>query len=148
MVLNLQSRVRVDVPEAQRFVAELGRALNLGRREFTVGLVDDRGIRRLNAQFRGHNRPTDVLSFPWRNGSNGKMGHPGNGRELRNYLGDVVISAETARESARIEGHSTGREIHWLILHGVLHLLGYDHAADNGEMTRLEHRLRSRLRIE
>src|SRR5204863_55666 len=69
-------------------------------------------------------------------------------RELQNYLGDIVISMETARENARAEGHSTSREIDWLILHGTLHLLGYDHATDEGEMTRLERRLRSRLRIE
>jgi len=68
-------------------------------------------------------------------------------REFRGFLGDIVISAETARANARREGHSTENEIRWLILHGLLHLLGYDHATDNGEMTALELSLRERLGI-
>jgi len=63
-------------------------------------------------------------------------------------LGDVVISVVTACRNARTEGHSTLREIRWLILHGLLHLLGYDHAADNGEMTALEYSLRARLGVQ
>jgi len=68
-------------------------------------------------------------------------------REFRGFLGDIVISAETARANARREGHSTENEIRWLILHGLLHLLGYDHATDQGEMTALELSLRERLGI-
>ena len=67
--------------------------------------------------------------------------------EFKNFLGDIVISVDTAMTNARQEGHSTLNEIRWLILHGVLHLLGYDHEHDHGEMTRLEHALRSRLGI-
>jgi rRNA maturation RNase YbeY len=67
--------------------------------------------------------------------------------EFKNFLGDIVISVDTAKRNARKEGHSTLNEIRWLILHGVLHLLGYDHERDHGEMTRLEHALRRRLSI-
>jgi len=67
--------------------------------------------------------------------------------EFRHFLGDIVISAETARANARQEGHSTENEVRWLILHGLLHLLGYDHATDSGEMTVLELSLRERLGI-
>jgi probable rRNA maturation factor len=148
VVLNLQSRVRVNIGEARRFSATLRRTLKLGRRELTVCFVDDRAIRQLNREFRGKDRPTDVLSFPWQNGAHGYKDRRKIGHELRNYLGDIVISTETARENARSERHSTSREIHWLILHGTLHLLGHDHAKDSGEMTRLEHQLRARLRIE
>ena len=148
VVFNLQKRVRVNVSEARRFRNRLRRTLKLGRREFTVCLVDDRAIRRLNLEFRGRDRPTDVLSFAWQDGSRGMKGRSGSARELADYLGDIVISAQRAQENARTEGHSTGREILWLILHGTLHLLGYDHAADSGEMTRLERRLRTRLSIE
>ncbi len=66
--------------------------------------------------------------------------------EFQNFLGDIVISAPTARRNAHAEGHSIMREIRWLILHGVLHLLGYDHTTDHGEMVAFEHDLRARLR--
>jgi rRNA maturation RNase YbeY len=66
---------------------------------------------------------------------------------LKGFLGDVVISAQTARRNARTEGHSTPAELRWLILHGLLHLLGYDHETDNGQMTRLEHSLRTKLSL-
>jgi rRNA maturation RNase YbeY len=66
--------------------------------------------------------------------------------EFRNFLGDIVISVETARRNARAEGHSLKTEIQWLVLHGLLHLLGHDHDADHGEMTALELSLRDRLK--
>ena len=69
------------------------------------------------------------------------------GREFGHFLGDIMISVDTARRNARREGHSTLDEIRWLILHGALHLLGYDHARDNGEMLRLELSLRERQGI-
>jgi len=72
---------------------------------------------------------------------------PVSNAEWRHFLGDIVISAETARANARQEGHSTENEIRWLILHGLLHLLGYDHATDHGEMTAIELSLRERLGI-
>jgi len=148
VVLNKQRRVRVDVPGARRFVGRLRRTLRLGGRDFTVCLVDDPTIRRLNCAFRGQDRPTDVLSFPWRNSSApSKSGRPRE-RELGAYLGDIVISAQSARRNARAEGHPAGREILWLILHGALHLLGYDHERDLGEMNRLERRLRARLSLD
>ena len=126
------------------FAARLRKALRLGRREFNVCFVDDRAIRRLNSRYRGKPRATDVLSFPWQ-GSNGARGAAAG--EFAGFLGDVVISVETARRNARLEGHSTANEIRWLILHGVLHLLGYDHETDRGEMTALEHTLRERLGV-
>ena len=118
--------------------------MRLGRRDFNVCFVDDPTIRRLNAAYRGQARPTDVLSFPWED-SNGWR--DGAASEFAGFLGDVVISAPTARRNARREGHSTANEIRWLILHGVLHLLGYDHETDRGEMTALELSLRERLGI-
>ncbi len=143
MVLNQQSEVRVDVRDAQAFAARLGRALKLGRRRFNVSFVDDRSIARLNAAYLGRRRPTDVLSFPWESAKNGDP--PVAAREFRNFLGDIVIATPTARRNARAEGHSTRQEIRWLILHGLLHLLGYDHETDAGEMTARELALRDRL---
>jgi len=148
MILNQQKRIAVDLAVARNFTARLRRVLKLGKREFNVCFTDDRGIARLNAGYRGQARPTDVLSFPWQRGRK-DAALPGMeaAREFAGYLGDVVISVETARRNARREGHSTANEIRWLILHGVLHLLGYDHERDRGEMTAREYALRERLQI-
>ncbi len=134
------------------FVRDLQQQLRLGSKDFNICFVDDPAIRRLNSTYRGKDKATDVLSFPW----NERKGNarPGT-RPLRrgergktsNFLGEIVISVPAARRNARGEGHSTLNEIRWLILHGVLHLLGYDHACDNGEMTALELVLRDKLGI-
>jgi len=146
MILNRQKRLAVRLATVRAFVQSLRAALRLGRREFNICFVDDREITRLNAAYLGRKRPTDVLSFPWQgSGAPHRIG-TGNA-EFANFLGDVVISVETARRNARREGHSTANEIRWLILHGLLHLLGYDHERDRGEMTSLELSLRDRLGI-
>ena len=157
MVVNQQRRIAVDLDEVRGFVRSVKGALKLGRREFNVCFVDDARIADLNARYRRKPKPTDVLSFPW-NGAvaplydrrqlesnHSRLIEPRGSREFAGFLGDVVISAETARRNACRAGHSTAREIRWLILHGVLHLLGYDHEADAGKMTALEYSLRERL---
>jgi probable rRNA maturation factor len=98
-----------------------------------IALVDDRTMQRLNAGFRGVDQPTDVLSFP--------AGEPGGRPRI---LGDIAISLDTAARQAAEHGHSTGTELRVLALHGLLHLLGYDHETDQGDMRRLEERLRRR----
>lgn len=95
-------------------------------------------LRSLNRQFRGVDKPTDVLSFP----------PPKEGREARSSAGEVAISADIARENARRLGHSVADEIKILVLHGVLHLAGFDHEHDHGEMAREESRLRQQLKLE
>jgi probable rRNA maturation factor len=147
LILNRQKAVAVDLVASRAFARRLHRVLRLGKRTFDVGIVDDREIRRLNSTFRGKPRATDVLSFPWLQGVKDGA-RVAVGVEFKNFLGDVVISAPTARRNARAAGHSTRIEISQLILHGVLHLLGYDHETDQGEMAALEHSLRRRLRIE
>lgn len=105
-------------------------ALARGVDTFVVRFVSDREMRRLNRLYRDKDRPTDVLSFP-------------GGTELDGcHLGDVVVSVPTARRQAEQADHSVDRELRVLILHGVLHCLGYDHDADGGEMERVEKRLR------
>ena len=143
MVLNQQRRIAVDLNAARGFVRRLRLALKLTGRDFNVCFVDDLRIAELNARYRRKPRPTDVLSFPW--GTAARVYDPRYRSEFAGFLGDVVISAETARRNARAAGHSTAREIRWLILHGALHLLGYDHETDRGEMTALELSLRERL---
>ena len=158
MVLSRQRRVSVDVARARAFARRLKVALKLGGRDFNVCLVDDAAMARLNSAFRGKDAATDVLSFPWlavkvrsgrvpRRGTRRSSGKEVGGREFDGFLGDVVISVEAARRNARAEGHSMANEIRWLILHGLLHLLGYDHQTDRGGMTAFELALRERLGI-
>ncbi|MGC9157383.1 MAG: rRNA maturation RNase YbeY [Terracidiphilus sp.] len=115
-----------------RFLAEAQAAARL-RGEVDVQLTTDRAIRRLNRQFRGKNKTTDVLSFPA-----GGMGAEG-------IAGDLAISVDTARRQAAEQGHRLSVEIKVLILHGLLHLAGYDHETDDGRMARRERLLRARL---
>ena len=163
MILNQQENCVVNTSRLKENVRELRQALGLGRRECNVCLVDDRTIRRLNLLYLGKKGATDVLSFPWvaqqklprtRTGSGRaqprharRSGTNRAGLEFKNFLGDIVISVDTAKRNARKEGHSTLNEIRWLILHGFLHLLGYDHESDECEMTKLELGLRRRLGI-
>jgi len=101
---------------------------------FSVVLVSDAAMRNYNREFRGQNRSTDVLSFP---------NQEDNGDE-EPYLGDILICVEAA---ARQEKHSLLQELQVLSLHGLLHLLGYDHDADQGEMERLERKLRREFQL-
>jgi len=114
-------------------MADMLKALGKSGSSVTVAFVSDKGIRELNRQFRNIDKPTDVLSFP----SGSSDGD----------LGDIAISVETAARQARQNGLTLEGEIAQLLLHGLLHLSGYDHETDNGEMNRLELRLRKRLRI-
>ena len=98
-----------------------------------VRFVGDREMRRVNRQFRGKDKTTDVLSFP---------GDPADTGHLTGHLGDILISIPTARRQAGEAGHGVDQEIKTLLLHGILHCLGYDHETDQGEMERLERRLR------
>lgn len=97
---------------------------------FALRFVGDREMRRINRQFRGFDKTTDVLSFPGEKGPDGR------------HLGDVLISVPRARCQALEAGHPVTRELKILALHGVLHCMGYDHEKDDGEMERLEMRLR------
>ena len=104
------------------------------RGEMALALVGDAKMRALNRQFRGIDRPTDVLSFPAGAGE----------RRLqvgRRWLGDIVIATGVARRQARARGCPLDVEYRRLALHGLLHLLGYDHTRDDGRMERLERRL-------
>jgi len=97
------------------------------RGTMTVAIVSSARVRALNRKFRRKDKETDVLSFP---------------AEEPGYLGDVVISSGVAARQARAAGHSLATELRVLALHGLLHLLGYDHERDDGQMARLERRLR------
>jgi len=115
-----------------RFVLRARKAAKLAGR-VNVLLTSNRQVRSLNGRFRGQNKPTDVLSFPaW----------PIIEKDL---AGDIVVSSEIAAENADQFGHSPADEVKILVLHGVLHLAGYDHESDQGQMERTEARLRREL---
>ena len=117
-----------------RFVTRASRATRL-HGVVNLLLTSNSELRALNSRFRGKDRPTDVLSFP-----------PVFGL-VDAFAGDVAISAEMAAYNARLLGHSPAEEIKILALHGMLHLAGYDHERDHGEMARTEERLRKFLRL-
>ena len=115
-----------------RFVLRARKAAKLPGK-VNVLLTSNQQVRSLNSRFRGQNKPTDVLSFPaW----------PIIEKDL---AGDIVVSSEIAAENAGEFGHSTADEVKILVLHGVLHLAGYDHETDRGQMARIEARLRQEL---
>jgi rRNA maturation RNase YbeY len=126
----------------------------VGCRSLGVRFAGDRGMRRVNRMYRGKDQSTDVLSFPGGGGGGGGGGGEGEGGEGREggapvaaaagHLGDILISVPAARRQAAEAGHDPQDEVQLLLLHGVLHCLGYDHEADGGEMERLERRLRRR----
>lgn len=123
---NRQRKVRIENIQIERFLATLSAAEAPGR-EVAVLVASDDFVRQVNGRFRGKKGSTDVLSFP-----DGEAGR----------LGDILISAARAERQAREHGHSIENEVKTLILHGFLHLLGYDHATDSGQMRSKEKRLR------
>ena len=115
-----------------RFLHRAGRAVRLSG-EVNVLVTSSREVRALNRRFRGKNKPTDVISFP-----------PDPSLEAK-FAGDVAISADIAAQNALDLGHTSAEEIKILMLHGIIHLAGYDHENDDGEMARKEDRLRRAL---
>jgi probable rRNA maturation factor len=135
MARSAPAQGQLHIPPARslaRFLAEAQTAVRL-RGQVTVLLTSDVAIRKLNRQFRGKNKPTDVLSFP------------ADPLVQSEQKGDLAISVPTARRQAVEQGHSLAIEIKVLILHGLLHLAGYDHETDQGQMARRERLLRRRL---
>lgn len=146
-VRNLQRRRRVNGRELGAFLHAVAEALEAADRSATLALVGDERMRELNREFRGLDEPTDVLSFG--SGAKGESAAATAGPvegEAR-YLGDIVVSVETAERQAKRRGSDLGVELKVLALHGFLHLLGYDHETDEGEMRRVEYRLRRRFGI-
>jgi probable rRNA maturation factor len=131
-VVNRQRRLQIDTQVWSKFATRALAAIGKSEYSATIAFVSDKKIRELNRQFRGIDKATDVLSFP----SDGPD------------LGDIAVSVDTAAAQAKENGLKLDEEIAQLILHGLLHLSGYDHETDNGEMNRLELRLRKKLAID
>jgi probable rRNA maturation factor len=130
LILNRQRKHAINAARLRKFLSTLIAELGAENRAFSVVFVTDGTIRRYNRDYRGFDKPTDVLSFRGEDG----------------YLGDILISSETAYNQARKSRTlSFETNIHRLLLHGLLHLMGYDHETDGGEMRIVERRLRRRF---
>lgn len=138
-IVNLQRKINIDNSAIRSFTETLSTSVpDAAGRVFSVAFVNDGRMKQLNELFRGKSTTTDVLSFPH---------EPDEFDPDKDNLGDIVISAEQAAKQATENGLSLEAEIKQLILHGVLHLCGYDHETDNGEMNARELELRDRLGI-
>jgi probable rRNA maturation factor len=151
MILNRQRAVRVARRPLELFLARVKHAMGLGEADVTICFVSDTEIARMNEAFRKKKGPTDILSFPAIHRrapavvpERRKPGRIGKAK-VEVFLGDIAISPATARRNAKALGRTLTSELKVLILHGVLHLLGYDHETDRGQMDRVEARLRRRL---
>jgi len=139
-VSNRQHTLKLNVPRLKRRARRVLRDMGLAETELSVVFVDDEEIRRLNAAYRSLDRPTDVLAFAMTEGAFGDLNPQ--------LLGDVVISTQTACVQAERAGRSGDDELDALLVHGILHLIGYDHersAADARTMRIQERRLRRLL---
>ncbi len=137
-IVNRQRKIKIDAKIFQDFAEKaitlipeaIGKAV-------VIAFVSDRKMRKLNGTFRGKNLTTDVLSFPFEADEFNQ-----------DMLGDIAISLEQAARQAKENNLTFSTEIKQLILHGILHLCGYDHETDNGEMNSLEVQLRDKLLID
>jgi probable rRNA maturation factor len=129
---NRQTTVDIDLMRAKRSLNKILKALGARDREISLVFVDDESITEINRQYLGRDYPTNVIAFSMNEGEFGDIN--------AFLLGDIVISAETALRDARREGLLLDDEIDYLMIHGVLHLLGYDHELpeETEEMTRKE----------
>ena len=129
-LLNRQRKHPIDSSGVRHFLTGLTKELGKPEAAFSVVFVTDRAMRGYNSRYRHMDKPTDVLSF----------------RGEEGYLGDILISTETAwRQAQQSKTLSFDNNIRRLLLHGLLHLSGYDHETDNGEMRTIERRLRRRF---
>ena len=146
MILNRQRAVRLARRPLESFLRRAQEAVGFLGAGITVCLVSDAEIARLNETFRKKKGPTDVLSFPAvARGRPVRLRRGAKPVKVGVDLGDIAISPATARRYAKKNGRNLSSELRVLILHGVLHLLGYDHETDRGEMDRVEAKLRKRL---
>lgn len=129
MIINIESEVEIDesmLADIQRALELAGEIYGVENSEVSVTLTNDQKIHELNLQYRGIDRPTDVLSFAFRDSDEPEIFSDADS-EQPEILGDIIISIDRAKSQAEEFGHSIRREIVFLTVHGILHLLGYDH---------------------
>lgn len=152
MIVNRQRRIALAVRPLSEFLERAQQELGFPEGGVTVRLISDSAMARLNRRYRDKPGPTDVLSFP---AKAMRMRRTLPRRLVRrpvagsaDYIGDIALSPETARRNARLYSRSLPEELRILVLHGLLHLAGFDHEVDEGQMERIERRLRRRLGLK
>ena len=134
MIINIESEVEIDesmLADIQRALELAGEIYGVENSEVSVTLTNDQRIHELNLQYRGIDRPTDVLSFAFRDSDEPEIFSESDQPEI---LGDIIISIDRAKSQAEEFGHSIRREIVFLTVHGILHLLGYDHMEETDRL--------------
>jgi probable rRNA maturation factor len=153
MILNRQKKVPLAEQPLTEFLGRILREVKFADAEVSIAFVSDAEISKWNQNYRNKKGPTDVLSFPalskrraQRHARRKQTGGV-NAKSTGGFLGDIAIAPETARRYAKKNGRTLDNEIRILMLHGVLHLMGYDHdnKSDYGQMNRIEQKLRRRL---
>ncbi len=158
LLVNLQRKAKIETTGLKEFAGELLAEVDESfEKDFSIALISDRRMKELNGFFRAKNSTTDVLSFPHEPDDfvqsaslslSPEEDDQADAYNLNaNYLGDIVISVEQAQKQAKENGLTLEDEIKQLILHGLLHLCGYDHETDDGEMNKRELALRRKLKI-
>lgn len=165
MISNRQRVVHLPIRSLEEFFARAMKKVRLPEDAASVRLVTSAQIAKWNALYRGKSKPTDVLSFPMDGAAarGAKRTKPrskssrtrvqfsftssNSSTSSTSYLGDIAIAPAIARRNARLYGRTLDEEMRILILHGILHLMGYDHETDTGQMNRREQRLRRSLGI-
>jgi probable rRNA maturation factor len=154
MILNRQRQVPIAIDDLEKFSARLRKLLKIPADAVTICLVSRADIAKWNRAYRGKNKPTDVLSFTTDEPSVKQRfpKWPGKRNSVKSrdagsmpYWGDIAIAPAIARQNAKRFGREFNHEMRILILHGILHLMGYDHETDHGQMERREMRLRRQL---
>ena len=130
-ILNRQRRYAIQTANLSRIADAVLDDRRRAGSDLSIVVTNDARLRALNRDYRDKDRPTDVLSFPY--------------EEEDGPIGDVIISIDRAVAQAEAQSHSLQRELEILTLHGTLHVCGYDHETDDGQMDRIERRLRNRL---
>jgi probable rRNA maturation factor len=148
VIVNLQRKIKIRTALFMPFLVALEAGVDeLKGKHFAVALVSDKRMKELNEVFRGKEGTTDVLSFPHQPDELESVHHLSASDESKNFLGDIVISLEQAQRQAKDNKLTLEAETKQLILHGALHLCGYDHETDDGEMNARELELRTKLGI-
>ncbi|MBR1420593.1 MAG: rRNA maturation RNase YbeY [Selenomonadaceae bacterium] len=136
MIINIESEVEIDesmLADIQRALELAGEIYGVENSEVSVTLTNDQKIHELNLQYRGIDRPTDVLSFAFRDSDEPEIFSDADSDQPE-ILGDIIISIDRAKSQAEEFGHSIRREIVFLTVHGILHLLGYDHMEETDRL--------------
>jgi len=150
-IINNQRKIKLDRQIFQTFAESAIKQIHEAENKTaTIAFVSDRKMRELNNEFRSKNSTTDVLSFPFKADEFEDLSATSAVADgfSSSFLGDIIISLEQAQRQANENDLNLETEIKQLILHGILHLCGYDHETDNGEMNRREMQLRKKLKID